>query len=169
MTASLRTEINKRLPFDSLEQEVYLNLARTRSVLEEHTLRVLKEHKLTESSYNVLRILRGWRRRADEGDETARPNGGRTCTEIAGDMVVRASDITRLIDRLEKMDLVRRERAPDDGRAVLVFLTEDAEQLLRELDSPVSDAHRAQLGHLDAADLQLLNDLLTVARKPHLA
>ena len=98
MTASLREELNKQRPFDSLEQEVYLNLARTRSVLEEHTMRVLKQHRLTESSYNVLRILRGWKLRADLRDTEAREHGGRTCTEIAADMVVRAADITRLMN-----------------------------------------------------------------------
>lgn len=164
-TDSLSREINKRRPFDSLEQEVYLNLARTRSVLEAHTLKVLKTRKLTESSYNVLRILRGWRLRSHDGEPEARPDGGRTCSEIAGDMVVRAADVTRLVDRLQRMGLVNRRKDATDGRAVLVSLTNEGLELTNELDDQIHAAHRTQLGHMSAEELSTLNDLLWRARR----
>lgn len=164
-SGGLGEEINKRQPFDSLEQEVYLNLARTRSMLEAHTLRVLKAKRLTESSYNVLRILRGWWLRSNDGEPKARPDGGRTCSEIAGDMVVRAADVTRLIDRLQAMGLVARRRDATDGRAVLITITPAGIELAGELDGAIHAAHRAQLGHLSPRELTDLNKLLWLARR----
>jgi DNA-binding MarR family transcriptional regulator len=79
-------------------------------------------------------------------------------------MVVRAADVTRLIDRLDRLGLVRRDRSPHDGRAVLVSLTDEGAALLEVLDPHVHRAHRAQLGHLDEDELDTLNRLLTKAR-----
>jgi DNA-binding MarR family transcriptional regulator len=52
-------------------------------------------------------------------------------TELADAALLSASGMTRLIDRLELMGLVVRQRCPDDRRSVLACLTE-AGQLRRE-------------------------------------
>jgi hypothetical protein len=56
---SLRDELKKKRAFDSVEQEAMLSILRTSDLLENRLARLLREHDLTPSQYNVLRILRG--------------------------------------------------------------------------------------------------------------
>ena len=148
----LREEIKKRNPFDCPEQEAALNLWRTADQLGSRFGRLLKGKGLSDSQYNVLRILRG------EGK--ALP-----CQEIAARMITRLPDITRLVDRLEGSGLVARSRTPDDRRVVLIEITEQGLDLLARLDEPMLALHRAQLGHLSREELGELNRLLVKARQ----
>lgn len=152
--AALQHEVNKKHPFDLPEQEAFLNLIRTAAELEGPLLGVLKPQGLTPSTYNVLRILRG------SGE------GGRQASAIGCDMVVRVPDVTRLVDRLEQRGLVERERSTTDRRVVVVRISKKGLALLKKLDQPVLEVHRAQLGHLTGAELKELNRLLEKARCP---
>ncbi len=150
---TLQDEIKKRNPFDSPEEEATLNLARTADRLFAEGARLLKEHGITGSQYNVLRILRG------EGK--ALP-----CLEIASRMITQLPDITRLVDRLEAAGLVVRSRTPEDRRVVLIRITDAGLRLLGQLDEPIKEMHRRQLGHLTREELAELNRLLVKARNP---
>ncbi len=147
----LGDEIKKRDPFEVLEQEVALNLARTADRQQAGFGRLFKRHAITGAQYNVLRILRG----ASE----ALP-----CQEIAGRMITQLPDITRLVDRLEVAGLVERSRTQEDRRLVLTRITEAGLRLLDSLDEPVIELHKTQLGHLTRAELEELNRLLVKAR-----
>jgi len=52
-------------------------------------------------------------------------------------MVQGVPAITGLIDRLEKQELVQRERCSNDRRIVYVELTKKAIKLLRQIDAPI--------------------------------
>lgn len=73
--------------------------------------------------------------------------------------------MTGLIDRLEKQNLVRRDRCLQDRRVIYIVLTEQGEQLLAKLDKPVADLHQSLLGHLTKAELTELSRLLEKARQ----
>ena len=151
---SLAKDIKKAKPFDALEQEAMLNLARTWDVLAgEMATEVFKPAGLSATQYNVLRILRG----AGAGEHLA-------CGEIADRMIARDPDMTRLLDRLEKRKLVSRCRKPDDRRVVAVRITDAGLKLLADLDPNVLAAHRKQLGHMGEQDLKQLIALLEKAR-----
>lgn len=150
----LQCEIKQTKPFESLESEVYLNLARTADVLQRWEVELLKPHDLTASQYNILRILRG------AGGE------GHRCAEIGARMISRDPDITRLLDRLEKRGLVRRARDTKDRRVVMTCITEEGTALLAKLDEPVESTQRRLLGHMSRTDLETLNRLLEAARAP---
>jgi DNA-binding MarR family transcriptional regulator len=150
---SLGREIKKVKPFDALEQEAMLNLARTCDVLAgEIATQVFKPAALSAAQYNVLRILRG------AGEHLP-------CGEIANRMIARDPDMTRLLDRLEKRKLVSRCRQQTDRRVVAVRITDAGLKLLAELDPKLLAAHRAQLGHMDEAELKQLIALLEKARQ----
>jgi DNA-binding MarR family transcriptional regulator len=149
---SLGHEIKKRKPFDSLEQEAFLNLARTWDVLNGESATFLKAAGITASQYNVLRILRG------AGEALA-------CGEIAERMIARDPDITRLLDRMEKAGLVSRCREQADRRVVCTRITDAGRTLLAKLDPQVLAAHRKQLGHMKPTELQKLIELLEAARE----
>jgi DNA-binding MarR family transcriptional regulator len=112
---------------------------------------VLKTEDLSQTQYNVLRILRG----APEG---------LTCGEIANRMITRDPDITRLLDRLGKRNLVSRRRQAKDRRMVLTRITPEGLAVLARLDRPVQEAHRKQLGHLGRERLQVLSEVLSDCR-----
>ncbi|MEM8758503.1 MAG: MarR family transcriptional regulator [Planctomycetota bacterium] len=153
--ASLRDQVGKQQPFDCPEQEAYLNLIRSAALLGSAFSRLFKQHGLSESGYNVLRIVRG-------GGEL-----GKTWTEIRDQLVVPAPDVTRLIARLEREGLLCRERSINDRRVVRVQLTETGRARLDEVDPRVIGLHRGQLGHLSGAELDRLSRLLEAARAPH--
>jgi DNA-binding MarR family transcriptional regulator len=149
----LQEELRKRHPFESLEQEVSLNLARTQDHLFQPFAELFQGHGLTPPQYNVLRILRG-----HGGD-------GVPCHEIGGQMVARTPDVTRLVDRLEAAGLAERRRTAADRRVVLVRITPAGLELLAQLDQPVLDLHRHTLAHLTREELLELNRLLVKVRE----
>ncbi|MEM7050630.1 MAG: MarR family transcriptional regulator [Acidobacteriota bacterium] len=152
MGNSLRREIQQSKPFSSLEEEVFLALLRTAGVLEQAVAVRLKACGLTTTQYNVLRILRG-----SEPEPL-------TCGEVGKRMVTPVPDVTRLVDRLERSGLARRERAQTDRRIVMVRITATGLEVLEDLDGPVDDWLRDLLGHLSRDELARLNQLLESAR-----
>lgn len=135
----------------SAEENAFLDLMRTCDILSRKVAGVLKPADLSSAQYNVLRILRG--------AKEALP-----CGEIASRMITRDPDITRLLDRLEKRGLVARSRETKDRRMVLTRITPEGLRVLEDLDEPVQEAHREQLGHLGPERLRRLADLLRAAR-----
>jgi DNA-binding MarR family transcriptional regulator len=80
-------------------------------------------------------------------------------------MITRDPDVTRLLDRLEKRELISRCREAEDRRTVMARITPAGLKLLARLDEPVQAAHRKQLGHLGRQRLRALTELLDVARR----
>ena len=155
MVGKLQAEIRQRKPFVSLEEETYLNLVRTADTLTRELELLLQPYGLTTTQYNVLRILRG---AMDE------PDGGLPCGEIAGRMITRDPDVTRLLDRMEKRGLISRCRAQKDRRVVLARIAPTGAKRLAELDPLVAEAHRKLLGHMSREELKQLIELLEAAR-----
>jgi MarR family transcriptional regulator, 2-MHQ and catechol-resistance regulon repressor len=147
----LQSEIKKRKPFESAEEEALLNLLRTSDQFQNRLGRLFREYGLTPSQYNVLRILRG------EGKPLP-------CLEIADRMLQVVPAMTGLLDRLEKQSLITRERSTQDRRIVYVDITPSAKQLLKRLDPPLQQLHSELLGHLKPSQLKELSSLLERAR-----
>jgi DNA-binding MarR family transcriptional regulator len=154
MPTDLRREIKQGKPFQSLEQEAMLNLERTTAVLSHAIAEALKPHGITPTQYNVLRILRG----------AGTP--GLCRNEVRDRLVSQVPDVTRLLDRLEEVGLIERSRDAADRRLVTTRITAKGQQLLRDLDAPVVEMHRRQLGHMTREQLRTLIELLGVARGP---
>jgi MarR family transcriptional regulator, 2-MHQ and catechol-resistance regulon repressor len=146
MVGKLRRELKKRGPFASLEQETLLSITRTADQLIIRAERLLREHGLTGSQYNVLRILRG------EGKPLPMHEiGDRTVQIVPG--------ITGLVDRLEAAGLVRRERSPEDRRVIFVGITAKALELLAKLDAPLIALEEKLLGGLTQSEQRQLIEL----------
>jgi DNA-binding MarR family transcriptional regulator len=153
MKAAIQADLKPK-PGSSPEEVAHLEMMRTMEAVSHRFAQVLKAENLSSTQYNVLRILRG----ALEG---------LPCGEISNRMVTRDSDITRLLDRLEKRSLVSRSRESKDRRTVWARITPEGLKLLARLDKPVLATHLELLGHLGTKRLKLLTDLLRLARQPH--
>jgi len=161
--AGLAAEIGKTRPFEVVEEEVFLSLVRTTAWLNEGIAAVLREGGLSAPLYNILRILAG-HAAAAEAEATAFE--GLPVTRIAEHMLTREPDMTRLIDRLEKLGHVERRRCPEDRRRVLVVATPSGRGLADDLRPRLEAAHRSTLGHLSADEQRTLIELLQRAREP---
>jgi MarR family transcriptional regulator, organic hydroperoxide resistance regulator len=153
----LKREIRQKKPFGSPEQELFLEIQRTADVLMRGLEELLKTSGLTQTQYNVLRILRG-----------AGP-AGLTCHEVAGSMVTHDPDVTRLLDRLESRQFIARSRSAGDRRVIRVCITAGGLELLAVLDQPVLDLHRSQLGRLGGERVRRMIDSLEETRSSLLA
>lgn len=74
--------------------------------------------------------------------------GPRRITELAQLEQLAQPTMTLLVQRLEERGLVDRERHADDGRVVLVSLTEAGSEALAEFRARASAALRAQLAEM---------------------
>ena len=125
----------------------YVALLRTADRMKTYFETIVAPFDITGQQYNVLRILRG-----------AEPEGLPTLT-VAERMIERTPGITRMIDRLEAKELVRRESYPDDRRCVYCRITEKGLNLLELLDEPVDETNAAFHG-LSEAELEQLTALV---------
>ncbi len=145
----------KFLRFDSLEQEAFLNLWRTYDRLKTLEDALFDQFSLTAQQYNALRLLKA-----------SHPEKIPTLV-LAGQLVSRAPDITRLLDRLVDRGYIERERPAENRRSVYIGITEAGLELLDTLAVQVRDCHRRQLGHLSPQELETLTELLSKVREPH--
>src|ERR1700730_6471851 len=142
-TPKLQHELRKKRPFESPEQEAALSVVRTSDQLQIRFARLFRNHGLTPSQYNVLRILRG------EGKPLP-------ILEIASRTITIVPGITGLIDRLEQAGFVNRLRCEKDRRVIYVALTDNGITTLAALDEPINALHGKLLGHLSQAYLKEL-------------
>jgi DNA-binding MarR family transcriptional regulator len=148
-----RTGKPRREPIAPLEEVVFVSLMRTADALARGGEALLKPYNLSGTQYNILRILRG------AGEQ------GLACREVGCRLISRDPDITRLLDRMESRGFIARARETQDRRVVKTRITAEGLRLLGELDAPVNEMHRRQLGHIPAKQLRQLSKLLERARE----
>jgi len=130
------------------EERLFLALLKAADALGQQAEQLIKPFGLTGTQYNVLRILRG-----------AQP-GGLACRAIGDRMISHDPDMTRLLDRVEKRGLIRRERQKDDRRVVKTHITSQGLELLKPLDQPMRELHKRQFRHMPAKRVKNLVQLL---------
>jgi DNA-binding MarR family transcriptional regulator len=153
MKASARTRTSRR--FDSPEQETFLNLWRTYDCLKAVETDLFDQFQLSAQQYNALRLLRA-----------VHPGSLQTLA-LGKRLISRGPDTTRMLDRLEQRQLIRRDRRMENRRVVEIAITDDGIALLEQMSEPVRAMHRLQLGHLNRAEQQELIALLKRIRQPH--
>lgn len=150
---TVREAIRQAKPFASKRQEgMVALLLTTEAVRWRFTQLLATRGELTFQQYNVLRILRG-----------AGKDGLPTLT-IVERMVEHTPGITRLIDRLEKKELVERERSAEDARQVLCRITAKGLRELGQLDASVGALDEEVLGSLTQNEVATLIRLLNKVR-----
>ncbi|HEY4875797.1 MAG TPA: MarR family transcriptional regulator [Puia sp.] len=147
---SLEDEIKQR-KFRNEHQKAAINLIYTSSWLNEQMKYFFDNYDITAQQFNILRILRG----AGEPLSTM---------QIRERMLDKMSDTSRIVDRLVKKEMVKKNIRKTDRRLVDVTITEKGKQLLAELDSKDSEMD-AILRGLDETDVKQINHLLDKMRR----
>jgi DNA-binding MarR family transcriptional regulator len=153
MPSLLQAEIKQTRPFPSAAAEALLSILRTAAVLDHEVADALKPFGITPTQHNVLRILRG------------AGQGGLCGREVAERMVASVPDVPRLLDRLEAMKFITRERDPDDRRHVTARITPAGRQLLARVTPELEAVQERRLGHLSQRTLAALIEGLAAIRE----
>src|SRR5436190_7007025 len=100
--------------------EPLIQLLRTAETLW-NVSRVFFDHwDISPSQFNILNLIHG-------------TPLGLTQTELSRELIMHRSNVTGLVDRLEKRMLVKRRSEPSDRRTWRVILTKKGEEILREI------------------------------------
>ena len=139
-----------KVALEPVEQVTFGLLVKVAARLESGLNRVLKPFDLTSSTYGILKILQ-------QAGAT-----GRSCGDISEQLIADVPDMTRLLDRLERLGYIARERSSIDRRMVNVTITDKGLAALENLREGVRDCHIRQLGHLGKTKLEELTMLLNI-------
>jgi DNA-binding MarR family transcriptional regulator len=133
---------------DTVEQGAFFDIVRVASRLEGELNRVFRPFDLTTATFSILSIL-----------ERVSPEG-LSCGDVAGQLIAEVPDMTRLLDRLERLEYVVRERSALDRRMVKVRLTDRGLEVVRSLKEAVQHCHRDQFRSIPPEKLGELREIL---------
>ena len=97
--------------------------------------------------------------------QTIRDKGEITIGELANEVSLSQATVTSILDRLEKRELVYRERSLEDKRKVHAHLTEQATETLKEAPIPLQEHFTQQFGDLQEWEqTMIISSLQRVAK-----
>lgn len=88
-------------------------------------------------------------------------NDGQTPGAIAASLGVKAPTVTKTIGRLAAQGFVRREGSPDDGRMMLVFLTDEGLDQIKSIRKSQRKTEKAAFAGLKKKEVKELFQLLS--------
>ena len=143
----------KQKSFPSEIHKALVNILYTGNWLYALNKKGLKDYDLSPEQYNVLRILRG---------QHPKPA---TVMLINERMLDKMSNVSRLVEKLRKKELVERKECKNDRRQVDILITDKGLQILKEIDEgelPKLTTIFEKIGEKKAKILnEILDDLRT--------
>lgn len=133
---------NDNDPLQHRIEEVLIALRRVIRATDLHSKHLAKTTGLTSPQIMVLQSIRNL--------------GQVTIGEIAQAVSLSQATVTTILDRLEKRELVFRERSVTDKRKVHAHLTSHAHELLKQAPTPLQDQLTKQFSHLKEWEQSLL-------------
>ena len=140
---TIAQEMKLKEELSSVREEALLGLLRTAGVVLKLGERFFAPFGITIPQYNILVILR---------DQEA----GLSQVEISERQLVDRSNMTGLIDRLEKRGLVKRTDHPRDRRTYLVKLTPKGRDLVARAREPYHQEVERLMGCLTSAEARAM-------------
>ena len=140
-------------PFASPVEEAIVAVIKTADLLVRLLDRKLIGLGLSHQQYNVLRIVRG------------SGAAGIPTLAIGERLIECAPGMTRLLDRLEEKEMVRRERCKHDRRQVLCYITGKGERLLEEIQPLIDGLAERALEQIPPAELEAFIETLEHIRE----
>ncbi|MBU2994948.1 MarR family transcriptional regulator [Cellulophaga baltica] len=130
-----------------LKQRTLIHLSLVTNKINETVASQLKPYDVSLQQFNVLRILRG---------QKGKPANLSTLNER---MVTKMSNTTRLVDKLIIKKFVKRSTCETNRRKVDIYITEDGEKALLQMDNAMKKAQDTILKNFNTEDLKNLNNL----------
>lgn len=145
-------EVIKQVKFRDSYHKALVNLIYTSNWLRDANGKVFREHDILSQHYNVLRIIKG------KHPEPISPG------EIKEVMLDKASDVTRLIDKLVAKGLVNRGLCEANRRKMDVTITPAGEELIQTLEKPINKLHNQLKKRISPEEAEQLSTLLDTLR-----
>lgn len=142
----------KQYKFVDNYQKAIINLHFTSNWYRDRMSHIFKNHNLHFQHFNILRILKG------KHPESVTPG------YIKEVMLDKGTDLTRIIDKLQKFGLIERYPCPTNRRKVFINLTDQGINLLMDLNKEVDLIYDEVRNNLSIDEAILLNDLLDKIR-----
>ena len=145
----LENEI-KQQKFKTEYQKLVVNIMYTANWLNDVVAQSMKGYEISPEQYNILRILRG--RYPDPA----------TVNILMERMLNKTSNVSRLVEKLRKKNLVERKICKEDRRACDIIITKRGLDLLAELDKEEQnwDSNVSVLSVREAREINGLLDKL---------
>lgn len=140
-----RLKSSKDIP---VREQVDLNIRIASVLIDSRFSKLIEPFGISGVQYNVLRILKG-----------VYPEGHARC-EIASRMIERASDVTRIIDRLEKQGLVDRDRDTEDRRMSITRITKSGIETVEKIRPLIEKVHSVITKNLSDDECRKLSELI---------
>lgn len=126
---SIFREMGMREGKDRVNEEVVYNIARAYSVVDKTITDVLAEYGLSSGKFNILLVVK----HVGKGEGIAQ-------NEISKQLLVTTSNMTRMLDKLEKEKLVERIALAGDRRVKKILITKKGSDLLDKAWLPYKKA-----------------------------
>lgn len=153
MAINLQDEIRQTKPFARKSSEALLSILRTATLLEHEQNEALRAHDITLTQYNVLRILQG-------------AGGDGLCGRDIGERLIsKVPDVSRLLDRMDEMELVSRQRDAADRRHVTARISAKGRRLLVQATPDLEALERKRFKTLRPRAVASLVSALATVRK----
>ena len=147
---SLEHELGLRKPIVLLPHEALLNIYYTASCLKKQADEFFRSFGLTDVQFNVMMLLH----------HQSGPEGGLSQAKLSDMMLVNRANITSLIDRMERSNLVVRTPAQDDRRYNIVKLTGRGKRLLTKVEPLYANEVKGIMTCLKEAEQKRLKQIL---------
>ncbi|MFN6038134.1 MAG: MarR family winged helix-turn-helix transcriptional regulator [Bacteroidota bacterium] len=141
-------EAIKQNRFDSSHQKAIINIIYTANWIRDRQCELFVKHELLPQHYNILRILKG------------KHPGPSSPGQIKEVMLDKSNDITRLIDKLVKKGLAKRNLCETNRRKIDVFITVKGLSLLKEINEPFKKHISALKKIISVKEAENLSELL---------
>ena len=142
----------KQSRFNNSYHKALVNLIYTGNWVRDEQTKIFKTYGLLPQHYNVLRIIRG---------SMPHPITPKQIKEV---LIDKTGDLTRLIDKLEKMDYVKRNLCPSNRRQMDISLKEKGLEVLELLEAPMKAYFDMIRQHISEKEAEDLSDLLDTLR-----
>lgn len=147
---SIEEDIQQK-SFRSEYQKVVVNLIYTYNWVTERIRTILAHGNITEQQYNILRILRGAQKPL-------------STLQIRKKLLDKASDTSRIVDRMVLKNLVTKTVSTTDKRLVDISISEAGLELLSKLDA-YNDEMDSIVHNITEEEARNLNMLLDKIRE----
>jgi DNA-binding MarR family transcriptional regulator len=152
---SLKEELNLRKPIALLSHRALLNIYYTASCLKKRADEFFRPYRLTDVQFNLMALL----------SRQAEPGEGLSQAQISEMMLVNRANITSLVDRMEKANLVRRTTSLEDRRSNMIKLTVRGKKLFAQLDPLYIKEVKKVMAPLRESEQESLMEMLGKIRK----
>ncbi len=150
----LDVELGLRKPVSLLAHEALLSTYFTASCLRKKAGNFLQPFGLTDVQFNLMMLLK----------HQSGLTKGLTQAQLSNMMLVNRANITSLIDRMEKADLVTRTSAPSDRRYNIIVLTAYGKKLLSRIEPLYAQEVKKIMNVLAESDQKRLIGMLEKIR-----